>query len=141
MYVIINDIFKKYNNFYLSDETEYWFDKSRYEFYSKQQIKEFGYTAKSQKDLIQLLQNVNIIPSFSLNEVDFKRKFIDELRNKKLSEYFSQFTDDKKFDSMFDLYVEENNIISYIGYENINERLKSTAIEWCKKNNINYRLK
>ncbi len=138
MHIIIKDIFRKYNNYYFSDQIWYWFDKNRYEFYDLNKIRELGYYADTQEELIQLLGENNIIPSFRVNVYEFDKMFIDNLKNKKLSKYFSQFKEEIDYDSMFNIYTEENNIFYF---DELNKFYMNTVEEWCKKNNIIYNLK
>ena len=137
MYIVIKNIFRKYCNNYFSDEIWYWFDKKHYKFYDCEEIKKLGYFADTQEELIQILKYNGIIPSFSVNLYEFDKTYIDNFRNKKLSNYFSQFKDEKVYDSMFNIYTEENNIF-YFG--DLNKFYWDTAVDWCEKNNIRYQL-
>ena len=142
MYIVINGDFWKYgfgtyNNYYFSDEISYWFDKNLYEFYDTDEIEKLGYYAETQDELIQLLDENNIIPSYSVNLYQFDKMFIESFKNKKLNEYFSRFKDEEIFDRMFSIYTEENNI-DY--FDDLRKFYKDTVIEWCKTNDIRYRL-
>jgi len=135
MYIVINDICIKYANCFFSNKTDFWFDKKRYEFYSCDSIKGLGFSASSETELKEMLSEYNIIPSFCPNIVEFERKFINEYRNKKLSEYFSQFKDEELYDRMFRIYTENNNI-DYSKEEY--EFYCKEAEEWCKINRISF---
>lgn len=136
MYVTVSEIAIKYSNNYFADTIFYWFDLNRYEFYDSETIAELGFSAPTQDELTELLAEYRIIPSFCPNRYQFDKQFIESYRNKKLSAYFNQFEDEERYDSMFDLYTENNNINELPEFE---EFCKQTAIEWCEVNGICYR--
>lgn len=135
MYIVINDICIRYANYFFSDKIEFWFNKKRYEFYSNENIKDLGFSADSETELREMLSEYNIIPSFCPNIIEFEKNFIDEYRNKKLSEYFSQFQDEELYDRMFRIYTENNNI-DYSKEEY--EFYCKSAEDWCRINHISF---
>ena len=87
MIISIKELLHK-ENYYFSNEIEDWFDKDRCEWYTNKQIKEFGYSENTRDDLVSMLSENNIIPSFTANDYEFDKMFINSFKNKKLSERF-----------------------------------------------------
>lgn len=135
MIISIKELLHK-ENYYFSNEIQYWFDKDRCEWYTNEQIKEFGYSENTRDDLVTMLSENNIIPSFTANDYEFDKMFINSFKNKKLLEQFSKITDEQEYDHAFRVYTENNNI--FYGKEYFEFR-KNAAVKWCIKNNIKYR--
>ena len=134
MFISIDTLLKN-NNYCFSKQISFWFEKDRYEFYTTEKLREFGYNTSDQEKLKVLLADNNIIPSFSVDEYEFDRMYVDSFRNKKLSEMFDKIKDREQYDHAFRVYT-ENNI--YYGYK-LREFTEEAAVKWCVDNNIKYR--
>ncbi len=137
MYLVINSSYWLYDNYYFSNKINHWFDKNLYQFYTSEEIEELGYSANTQEELIELLSYNDIIPSYSINLYKFDKNFIESYKNKKLSQYFAQIEDEERFDHIFRVYTENNNIHYF---DELREFGKNIVIEWCKINSIRYKI-